>query len=54
MKDELIITLKSKDSIVDIINFVTAINKTNNLSALVLPDLDKQNNLQINIYKIND
>ncbi|WP_205411981.1 hypothetical protein [Paenibacillus sp. O199] len=53
MKDELVITLKSTNSASDIIDFVTAVNKTNNLSALVLPRSDNSNQIQIEIYKIN-
>lgn len=37
MKDELIITLKTTNSSTDVINFVTALNKTDSLAALVLP-----------------
>lgn len=52
MKDELIITLKTTNNSVDIMNFVTLVNKTNNLSALVLPKLDDNNYFEINIYKV--
>lgn len=52
MKDELIITLKSTNSVTDLINFVTEVNKSNNLSALVLPRSENEQ-LQIQIYKIN-
>ncbi len=54
MKDELIITLKSTNNSTDIINLVTEINKTDSLSALVLPKLDDKNYFQINIYKITN
>lgn len=53
MKDELIITLKSTNSSMEIMNFVTAVNKTDSLTALVLPRLDDKNYIQIDIYKIN-
>jgi hypothetical protein len=53
MKDELVITLKSTNSATDIIDFVAAVNKTNNLSALVLPRSENSNQIQIEIYKIN-
>ncbi|MNW69326.1 hypothetical protein D3C74_483060 [compost metagenome] len=54
MKEELIITLKTANSSTDIMNFVTAINKTDSLSALLLPKLDDRNYFQIEIYKINN
>ncbi|MEK4006490.1 hypothetical protein [Paenibacillus sp. FSL H3-0333] len=53
MKDELIVTLKSTNHSVDIMDFITAINKTDSLSALVLPKLDDKNYYEINIYKLN-
>lgn len=53
MKDELVITLKLTNSVADITDFVTAVNKTNNLSALVLPRSENSNQIQIEIYKIN-
>lgn len=54
MQDELIITLKTTNSSTDIMNFATAINKTNNLTALVLPKLDSNGYFQIEIYKIDN
>jgi hypothetical protein len=54
MKDELIITLKTTDSSSNIMNFVTEINKTNNLTALVLPKLNDYNNFEIAIYKLSN
>lgn len=53
MKDELIITLKSTNSATDLIHFVTAVNKTNNLTALVLPRSEDSSHIAIEIYKIN-
>lgn len=53
MKDELIITLKTTNSSADIMNFVTAVNKTDSLTALLLPKLDDTNHFQIEIYKID-
>lgn len=53
MKDELVITLKSTNSATDIIDFVAAVNKTNNLTALVLPRSENSNHTQVEIYKIN-
>jgi|GEM_PF-3715547 len=53
MKDELIITLKTNNSSTDIMNFVTAVNKTNSLTALVLPKLDDKNYFEISVYKLN-
>lgn len=52
MKDELIITLKTTNHSTDIMNFVTSINKTDSLSALLLPNLDGKNYYEINIYKV--
>lgn len=54
MKDKLIITLKATSTISDIMDFVTAINKTNDLSALVLSELDDKNQFQINIYRVSN
>ncbi|MGV6935983.1 hypothetical protein ACWA2B_10755 [Paenibacillus sp. CMM36] len=53
MKEELVITLKTTNSSTDIMNFVTAINKTDSLTALVLPKLEDNNYIQISVYKIN-
>lgn len=54
MKDELIITVKTTDNTSNIMNFVTAINKTDTLSALLLPVLDKKNQFVINIFEVKN
>lgn len=54
MKEERIITLKTNNSAGEIMDFIMAINKTNNLTALVLPELDGQNQIEIEVCKITE
>ena len=51
MKDELIASLRVTSGLITIMDFVTAVNKTNSLSASVLPREHGQDHFIIEIFK---